>query len=173
MLFRSGLLGVVLDDYGAVAQFVQLGGVVFGRFVALVAVWKEELYRAFYAGGALAHEVDFPLPAGAERANDGVLSRKDAAGGQLEPVDELRRRAPLRLVVGAVSGHRLDLRNGNRELSYDAGATSRPESHRAPMLTRSRRMSLLQITVRSSLTRGCKIQKRRTRWIHRPLSLRP
>ena len=142
----NGFLRVVLDDDRACAQFVQFGSVILGCFVALVAMREKKFDSPFYAGGTLAYEVDFAFPAGAERTYNRVLPRQNAAGLQLESAVEFSRAAPLRLIVGAVLGHRFERENDEAELFYDARATASGEAAaREPApLTRSRTTSLLQ-----------------------------
>jgi hypothetical protein len=68
------LLGVVvLDEDGAVAQPLELPGVIARRAVARIAPRVEELRRARDPGALLGDAVDLALPAGTQQVLDSVL----------------------------------------------------------------------------------------------------
>jgi hypothetical protein len=64
---------VVLDQDRAVAQALELPGVVAGRAVTRIAPWVEELRRTRDPGALLGDAIDLALPAGAQKLLDPVL----------------------------------------------------------------------------------------------------
>ena len=81
------ILHVILDDDGALLQFVELFRVENRRPVALIAMRKKELRRSFDSRHPFADEIYFPFPSGAEISNDLITAAQQFTWPEIKGLD--------------------------------------------------------------------------------------